>query len=117
MRAARPASIPARSNPRRAACSTRSTITTRAGRRNDHAASTLPPVGGEGRPARRSCAGRGGGTTLAPSAPRPPPPTRTHLMPSNDLQVLIAGGGPVGLLCAWLLGRRGVRVRVFDNNA
>ncbi len=30
--------------------------------------------------------------------------------------VLIAGGGPVGLLCAWLLGRRGMRVRLFDNN-
>jgi 3-(3-hydroxy-phenyl)propionate hydroxylase len=30
--------------------------------------------------------------------------------------VLIAGGGPVGLLCAWLLGRRGIRVRLFDNN-
>jgi 3-(3-hydroxy-phenyl)propionate hydroxylase len=29
---------------------------------------------------------------------------------------LIAGGGPVGLLCAWLLGRRGLRVRLFDNN-
>ena len=37
-------------------------------------------------------------------------------MGSNDPQVLIAGGGPVGLLCAWLLGRQGVRVRVFDNN-
>jgi 3-(3-hydroxy-phenyl)propionate hydroxylase len=34
----------------------------------------------------------------------------------SDL-VLIAGGGPVGLLCAWLLGRRGLRVRLFDNNA
>src|SRR5471030_450497 len=31
--------------------------------------------------------------------------------------VLIAGGGPVGLLCAWLLGRSGLRVRLFDNNA
>jgi 3-(3-hydroxy-phenyl)propionate hydroxylase len=29
---------------------------------------------------------------------------------------LIAGGGPVGLLCAWLLGRRGLPVRLFDNN-
>jgi 3-(3-hydroxy-phenyl)propionate hydroxylase len=29
--------------------------------------------------------------------------------------VLVAGGGPVGLLCAWLLGRRGLRVRLFDN--
>src|SRR3981189_1837978 len=37
-------------------------------------------------------------------------------MGSNDPQVLVAGGGPVGLLCAWLLGRQGVRVRVFDNN-
>jgi 3-(3-hydroxy-phenyl)propionate hydroxylase len=34
----------------------------------------------------------------------------------SDL-VLIAGGGPVGLLCAWLLGRRGLRVRLFDGNA
>jgi 3-(3-hydroxy-phenyl)propionate hydroxylase len=30
--------------------------------------------------------------------------------------VLIAGGGPVGLLCAWLLGRQGVPVRLFDEN-
>lgn len=30
--------------------------------------------------------------------------------------VLIAGGGPVGLLCALLLGRAGIPVRVFDNN-
>ena len=30
--------------------------------------------------------------------------------------VLIAGGGPVGLLCAWLLGRRGLRVRLFEDN-
>jgi 2-polyprenyl-6-methoxyphenol hydroxylase-like FAD-dependent oxidoreductase len=28
--------------------------------------------------------------------------------------VLIAGGGPVGLLCALLLGRRGLRVRLFE---
>jgi len=32
-------------------------------------------------------------------------------------QVLIAGGGPVGLLAAWLLVRRGLGVRLFDNNA
>jgi 3-(3-hydroxy-phenyl)propionate hydroxylase len=32
-------------------------------------------------------------------------------------RVLIAGGGPVGLLCAWLLGRRGIPVRLFDENA
>jgi len=31
--------------------------------------------------------------------------------------VLIAGGGPVGLLCAWLLGRSGVPVRLFDLNS
>jgi 3-(3-hydroxy-phenyl)propionate hydroxylase len=36
---------------------------------------------------------------------------------TNDQQrILIAGGGPVGLLCAWLLGRRGIAVRLFDNN-
>jgi 3-(3-hydroxy-phenyl)propionate hydroxylase len=38
-------------------------------------------------------------------------------MKSDGNPVLIAGGGPVGLLCAWLLGRRGLRVRLFDNNA
>jgi len=31
-------------------------------------------------------------------------------------RVLIAGGGPVGLLCAWLLARRGVPVRLFEEN-
>lgn len=31
--------------------------------------------------------------------------------------VLIAGGGPVGLFCALLLGRRGLKVRLFDENA
>lgn len=31
--------------------------------------------------------------------------------------VLIAGGGPVGLFSAFLLGRAGVRVRLFDVNA
>jgi 3-(3-hydroxy-phenyl)propionate hydroxylase len=31
-------------------------------------------------------------------------------------RVLIAGGGPVGLLCAWLLGRKGIPVRLFDEN-
>jgi len=30
--------------------------------------------------------------------------------------VLIAGGGPVGLFAALLLGRRGIRVRLFDEN-
>jgi 2-polyprenyl-6-methoxyphenol hydroxylase-like FAD-dependent oxidoreductase len=38
-------------------------------------------------------------------------------MKSDGDTVLIAGGGPVGLLCAWLLGRRGLRVRLFDDNA
>ena len=28
-----------------------------------------------------------------------------------DQRVLISGGGPVGLLCAWLLGRRGLPVK------
>lgn len=34
----------------------------------------------------------------------------------NKLPVLIAGGGPVGLFCALLLGRRGISVRLFDVN-
>lgn len=38
-------------------------------------------------------------------------------MTSDERRVLIAGGGPVGLLCAWLLGRRGVPVRLFDVNS
>ena len=38
-------------------------------------------------------------------------------MSEDSNLVLIAGGGPVGLCCAWLLGRRGLRVRLFDNNA
>src|SRR5690349_7641835 len=37
-------------------------------------------------------------------------------MPGGDGRVLVAGGGPVGLLCAWLLGRRGIPVRLSDNN-
>lgn len=37
-------------------------------------------------------------------------------MMSEDRRVLIAGGGPVGLLCAWLLGRQGIPVRLFDDN-
>jgi 3-(3-hydroxy-phenyl)propionate hydroxylase len=37
-------------------------------------------------------------------------------MPLDDQRVLIAGGGPVGLLCAWLLARRGIAVRLFDEN-
>jgi 3-(3-hydroxy-phenyl)propionate hydroxylase len=37
-------------------------------------------------------------------------------MTRDDRRVLIAGGGPVGLLCAWLLGRRGIPVRLFDDN-
>ena len=34
----------------------------------------------------------------------------------EDRRVLISGGGPVGLFCALLLGRRGVPVRLFDIN-
>ena len=34
----------------------------------------------------------------------------------DESRVLISGGGPVGLFCALLLGRRGLPVRVFDNN-
>src|SRR3984893_3775400 len=37
-------------------------------------------------------------------------------MTLDDRRVLIAGGGPVGLLCAWLLARRGVPVRLFEEN-
>src|SRR5438094_3522022 len=37
-------------------------------------------------------------------------------MSIEDRRVLIAGGGPVGLLCAWLLGRHGLPVRLFDDN-
>ena len=35
---------------------------------------------------------------------------------ADERRVLIAGGGPVGLLCAWLLGRCGLPVRLFDTN-
>jgi 3-(3-hydroxy-phenyl)propionate hydroxylase len=38
-------------------------------------------------------------------------------MAINDARVLIAGGGPVGLLSAWLLSRQGIPVRLFDANA
>ncbi|MDB5407405.1 MAG: FAD-binding monooxygenase [Rhodospirillales bacterium] len=38
-------------------------------------------------------------------------------MTGDDRRVLIAGGGPVGLFCALLLGRQGLQVRLFDNNA
>jgi 3-(3-hydroxy-phenyl)propionate hydroxylase len=37
-------------------------------------------------------------------------------MANEDRRVLISGGGPVGLLCAWLLGRKGIPVRLFDEN-
>jgi len=36
---------------------------------------------------------------------------------TTDPEVLIAGGGPVGLFSALLLGRQGVKVRLFDINA
>jgi 3-(3-hydroxy-phenyl)propionate hydroxylase len=35
---------------------------------------------------------------------------------ADDRRVLIAGGGPVGLFCALLLGRKGLPVRLFDEN-
>src|SRR5262245_30208371 len=38
-------------------------------------------------------------------------------MSKDDNRILIAGGGPVGLFAALLLGRAGLPVRVFDNNA
>jgi 3-(3-hydroxy-phenyl)propionate hydroxylase len=38
-------------------------------------------------------------------------------MSEDGEPVLVAGGGPVGLLCAWLLARRGLRVCLFDENA
>src|SRR5215831_3965274 len=37
-------------------------------------------------------------------------------MTLEQRRVLIAGGGPVGLLCALLLGRQGLPVRLFDVN-
>jgi 3-(3-hydroxy-phenyl)propionate hydroxylase len=38
-------------------------------------------------------------------------------MSAGERRVLIAGGGPVGLFTALLLGRAGVSVRLFDENA
>jgi 3-(3-hydroxy-phenyl)propionate hydroxylase len=37
-------------------------------------------------------------------------------MSTDDRRILIAGGGPVGLFCALLLGRKGLPVRLFDDN-
>jgi len=37
-------------------------------------------------------------------------------MPAEARRVLVAGGGPVGLFAALLLGRAGVPVRLFDEN-
>ncbi len=37
-------------------------------------------------------------------------------MADESRRVLVAGGGPVGLLCAWLLGQQGIPVRLFDVN-
>jgi 3-(3-hydroxy-phenyl)propionate hydroxylase len=41
---------------------------------------------------------------------------KTAQMTDDTRRVLIAGGGPVGLLAALLLGRRGIPVRLFDGN-
>jgi 2-polyprenyl-6-methoxyphenol hydroxylase-like FAD-dependent oxidoreductase len=38
-------------------------------------------------------------------------------MTEDQRRILIAGGGPVGLLCAWLIGRHGLPVRLFANNS
>src|SRR5437762_13364236 len=38
------------------------------------------------------------------------------LMATTNQSILISGGGPVGLLCAWLLGRRGLPVVLLDDN-
>ena len=38
-------------------------------------------------------------------------------MNTTERRVLIAGGGPVGLFAALLLGRAGIAVRVFDENS
>ncbi len=43
-------------------------------------------------------------------------PRSTNFIDETQRRVLIAGGGPVGLLCAWLLGRQGISVRLFDAN-
>src|SRR5499427_4357346 len=45
------------------------------------------------------------------------PCAQGELMGTTDQRILISGGGPVGLLCAWLLGRRGLPVAVFDDNS
>jgi 3-(3-hydroxy-phenyl)propionate hydroxylase len=37
-------------------------------------------------------------------------------MADESRRVLVVGGGPVGLLCAWLIGRQGIPVRLFDVN-
>jgi 3-(3-hydroxy-phenyl)propionate hydroxylase len=38
-------------------------------------------------------------------------------MSDDQRRILIAGGGPVGMLCAFILGRSGLAVRLFDNNS
>jgi 3-(3-hydroxy-phenyl)propionate hydroxylase len=38
-------------------------------------------------------------------------------MTEDQRRILIAGGGPVGVLCAWLIGRHGLPVRLFDDNS
>ena len=41
-------------------------------------------------------------------------PRRVNVADETRRRILIAGGGPVGLLCAWLLGRQGLPIRLFE---
>src|SRR4051794_2491782 len=64
------------------------------------------PITGRSSPTAAPCFSRCTTTTKA----------RNRNMATDERRVLISGGGPVGLLCAWILGRRGIPVVVFDEN-